>query len=442
MRRRIWTFVRQSDLLFSFQIALPSMIRIGDSDTDLPSNIYDDEFDEDCTALPPPRPASEATPVSYMIAKARLAFGFGRVLEEVNGVHRKAYDDILKIDRGLRDIFNSIPEHLRLRSMSEQTLAPISLIMARFGIATVYHKSLCVLHRRFLKPSKTNPRYVHSRRTCLDSAMALLSFQDIQHQETGQRGRMRTMRSYVNSLTTHDFLLAATILCTDLYTNRDGADSEADTPSTSTSGGSGRRQSSNLDQAYGPSAGIEYKREDLLRTLERSRDIWKEGQDSSMEAFKASEVLKMLLEQLRAPQSKIFGSPPAQQHPFANDNTGGSMDEQNAAMTLGLLSSGGVSPSPSMQNVDRQQQQQQRNMSGMPFDPNNMFANNNGQEQSFGGPFEGQAGFNMFGGGLGDFSGQMNVDWVCTQLVMNKLSQLTRFSGVMGYIYATTKPWH
>lgn len=413
MRRRIWTFVRQSDLLFSFQIALPSMIRIGDSDTELPRNIYDDEFDEDCASLPPPRPASEATPVSYMIAKAKLAFGFGRVLEEVNGLHRKAYDEILKIDRGLRDIFSSIPEHLRLRPMSEQTLAPISLIMARFGLETVYHKSLCVLHRRFLKAAKTNPRYIHSRRTCLDSAMALLSFQDIQYRETGQRGRMRSLRSYVNSLTTHDFLLAATILCTDLYQNREVGESDADTPSTSISGGSGSRHSGSIELAYGPGTGIEHQREDLLRTLERSRDIWTEQQDQSMEAFKASSVLSMLLEQLRQPHSKTFGSPPPRQYPFPGGNTNGTIDEQNAAMTLGMLSSG-VSPNPHSQNLD---QHSQRKLGGGPFDSNILFASPTSQEQPYGGIFGAQPNgpFPFNGNSLADFGNQMNLDWVCNK---------------------------
>src|SRR5207247_2384411 len=108
------------------------------SDSELPRNIYDDEFDEDSTSLPPARPASEATPISYMIAKGKLSFGFGRVLEEINGVNKKGYEEILKIDKGLREVYESIPEHLKLRPMSEQTLAPISLIMARFSLATIY----------------------------------------------------------------------------------------------------------------------------------------------------------------------------------------------------------------------------------------------------------------------------------------------------------------
>ena len=414
MRRRIWTFVRQSDLLFSFQIALPSMIRLGDSDTELPRNIYDDEFDEDCTALPPPRPASEATPVSYMIAKARLAFGFGRVMEEINGITRKPYDEILKIDRGLRDIYAGIPEHLRLRPMAEQTLAPISLIMARFGLASVYHKSLCVLHRRFLKAAKTNPRYLHSRRTCLHSAMTLLSFQDIQYRETGDRGRMRSMRAYVNSLTTHDFLLAATILCTDLYHNYEGAD-DVDTPSTSISGGSGSRGSISVDQSYGPQ--IEQNKDDLFKTLERSRDIWREQRDLSMEAFKASELLDMLLHKLRVPYAKSPGQPQVQQYPFPTGSGNGSMDEQNAAMTLGLLSSGGVSPNPQAPNMNQQQ-------GNIGDGVESIFGNNEGQYQPYGGVFGAQGAANapnlfnsMFGKGLADFSGQMNLDWVSLRCV-------------------------
>jgi Fungal specific transcription factor domain len=409
MRRRIWTFVRQSDLLFSFQIALPSMIRLGDSDTELPRNIYDEEFNEDSPALPPPRPASEATPVSYMIAKARLAFGFGRVMEEVNGVTRKPYDEILKIDRGLRDIYASTPEHLRLRPMAEQTLAPISLIMARFGLASVYHKSLCVLHRRFLKAAKTNSRYHYSRQTCIDSAMTLLNFQDIQYRETGDRGRMRSMRAYINSLTTHDFLLAATILCMDLYHNREGPN-EADTPSTSISGGSGSRGSTSADAPYGPHG--EHNREDIFKMLERSRDIWQEQNDLSMEAFKASELLSMLLQELKLPYGKSPGQLQAQQDPFPNTNGNGSMDEQNAAMTLGLLSSGGHSPNPQTSNVN----QQQGNLGGG-FD--SIFANNLAQDQPYGGVFGAQSAtfapnpFNsMFGNGLADSGGQMNLDWV------------------------------
>jgi hypothetical protein len=218
------------------------------------------------------------------------------------------------------------------------------------------------------------------------------------------------MRACINSVTTHDFLLAATILCTDLYHNREGVD-DAETPSTSISGGSGSRGSVGVDPPYGPH--IEQNKEDLFKTLERSRDIWREQRDLSMEAFKASEVLDMLLQKLRLPYGKSPGQLQAQQYPFPN-TTGdgnGSMDEQNAAMTLGLLSAGGVSPNPQMQNLN----QQQNSMIGG-FE--SVFSNSMGQDQPYGGVFGAQGAPNasntfnsMFGNGVADFGG-MNLDWV------------------------------
>ncbi|EXJ78104.1 hypothetical protein A1O3_09265 [Capronia epimyces CBS 606.96] len=340
MRRRVWTFVRTADLLFSFQVALPSMIRIGDSDTELPRNIYDDEFDEDSVSLPPARPPSEATPISYMIAKGLLSFGFGRVQEEINGVTRKGYDELLKIDRGLREIYESIPDHLKLRPMAEQTLAPISLILARFSLATVYHKSQCVLHRRFARQARNGNRYMHSRRTCLDSAMQLLSLQAIQHQQSQERGRLRSLRNHVNSLTAHDYLLAATVLCMDLYSHRERPDHDVDTPNTSVSGGSISQGSNTSDGVYVP--GLPYTREDLIRALEESRDVWLANRDFSIEAYKASELLNVLIYHIKLPSS-----PSNPQHtqipPGTRQGPGSSNDEQTAAMTLGMLQAGGLS---------------------------------------------------------------------------------------------------
>ena len=328
------------------------MIRIGDSDTELPNNLFDDEFDEDSKVLPTSRPANEATPISYMIAKGRLSFGFGRVLEEINGVSRKGYEEVLKIDKGLRDIYDSIPDYLKLKPMREMSLAPISLIMARFSLATVYHKSQCVLHRRYVRQARPNNRYMYSRRTCIDSAMQLLSFQLTQHQASQERGRLRSVRSHVNSLTTHDFLLAATIICMDLYQQRDkpiggsGGESGNDvsTPSTSVSGGSISQGSHMSASASGEGPyipGLQYTRDDLLKALEESRRVWSANRDFSMEAYKASELLNVLLNHLRLPYPT---SPPAggqSAHgagirPMQQDGN----DEQNAAMTLGMLQSG------------------------------------------------------------------------------------------------------
>lgn len=404
MRRRVWTFVRSADLLFSFQVALPSMIRIGDSDTELPRNIYDDEFDEDSTSLPAARPASEATPISYMIAKGRLSFGFGRVLEECNGVNRKGYDEVLKIDHGLREIYESIPEHLKLRPMSEQTLAPISLIMARFSLATVYHKSQCVLHRRFMRLARNGNRYMHSRRQCLDSAMQLLSFQTIQHQQSRERGRLRSLRNHVNSLTAHDYLLAATVICMDLYHHREKADNDVSTPNTSVSGGSISQGSNVSDGAY--VQGLRYTREDLIRALEESRDVWMSNRDLSIEAYKASELLNVLLYHIKLPYSP--SNPPPARLPTATQQTpGSSNDEQTAAMTLGMLQAGGLGSSGPNGSIS------QTGSPGGPWDKNGSNFSATGDQFSFGGATTpGAFPSGWFGGAMGDLGQGVNLDWV------------------------------
>ncbi|KAK5948287.1 hypothetical protein OHC33_010721 [Knufia fluminis] len=352
MRRRVWSYVRTGDLLFSFQIALPPMVRLGDSDTDLPRNIYDDEFDEGSTQLPPPRPQSEATPISYMIAKSKLSLGFGRVLEEINGVQRKSYDEVLKIDKALRDIYDTVPEHLKVRPMSEQQLAPMALIAARFGLATVYNKALCVLHRRYVRMARPGNRYMYSRKTCLESAMQLLDFQAANYQPPDRPGRTKPhSRHNTGSLIAHDYLLAGTLVCMDLYSMREkmGSDndentpnsnSSAATPASSTSGGRGSVSSAE-NEVYIP--GLAYTRADIIGALERSRDIWMTQRDMSMEAYKASELLNVLLYHLKPTYPPLQPMPPP--NGSAMGHGSGSNDEQTAAMTLGMLQAGNI-PGP------------------------------------------------------------------------------------------------
>ena len=274
MRRRVWAFICQADLLFSFQAGLPSMIKISKSDENFPRNIHDDaNFHEGCTELSRARPDSETTPISYLIAKTRLAFAFAGALEEVNRTDTKLpYDRVLAIDKELRQTYDNIPEHFKLRAMSEQLLDPVPLIAARFTLANIHHKSLCVVHSRFLEAARINDRYCYSRRVCLESAMTLLNFQAIQHQEFTGDGNKRSLAKYQTSLTTHDFLLAATIVCAELF----------------------------LDQGWGAFA---YRtragptREELTVALDRSADIWSKMRDQSIEAYKASDILGMLLEE-------------------------------------------------------------------------------------------------------------------------------------------------
>lgn len=380
MRRRVWTFVRQCDLLISFQFGLPAMIRTDHIDTQTPRNLYDDELHEDMQALPPSRPNFEATPMSYMIAKSKMTFLFGKVVERSQSIgNPPQYEEVMRHDQELREARATHPPLLQMRSFQESARDPANLIMQRLGLEMVYLRSLFVLHRRFIARGRENPRYAYSRRTCIDASMQLLSHQATLHQESQPGGRLRSVKWYISSLTTHDFLLAAMLVCLDLYHI---AEAERRGRKSSSTTAQGSPMSPLTTEVY-----AEDRREEMMRAVEHCITIWESVRDSSMEAYKASMALRVMVEKLKAHQtaqvaqvnggSGLGMAPPDRipnfqallharenmtaQHmyngatkspnfvAFPGGNVAGfdSDDmppEQSAAMTLGMLSSGGMSP--------------------------------------------------------------------------------------------------
>ncbi|KAI9882927.1 MAG: hypothetical protein M1823_005329 [Watsoniomyces obsoletus] len=342
LRRRVWTFVRMVDVLSSFQMGLPSMLRSTDCDTALPRNLYDEEIDQSTTVLPPSRPITEPTPVSYMIAKGRVAFVFGDIVERINSLNTMPYEDVMKLDGQLREARAAIPLHLRHRPMDECRMDPASLIVQRFSLELLYHKSQCVLHRAFVGRGRTNSRCAHSRGTCIDSCIELMRHQAVLHQEThpSGNGRLRSVKWFAISLTSGDFLLAAVIVIVEL--NR-SFEREAQ-----------GRASDDLCP-WGAERHAE-----MIQALKTSNAIWMELRDQSIEAYKANTILTRLLEKLQkthptrgamvstGPPAAFLFPPPVPNRQAAQSTYGGRTDpdrpEHSAAMTLELLSSGGVNP--------------------------------------------------------------------------------------------------
>jgi hypothetical protein len=337
MRRRVWAVVKQMDLGFSFQLGLPSMLRSSECDTDIPRNIFDEEFGEATTEMPPSRPLTEPTPISFMITRARLMSIFGRILEQFNSLEPHMYEDVMKLDRELREEQERIPPHLRFIPIEESVAEPAALIMQRYGLDLLYQRGLCVLHRKFLARARESPRFSNSRLSCVDASMVLLNHQAGLHRETQTpTGRLRSVRWYAPSLTTSDFLQAAMIICLDLYHST----KEANRPSADYFIG--------WDQE---------RQVEMLRALETARDIWLSLKDTSIEAYKASVNISTMLHNLcsnRQKSNPIIAQLPPNQHlgvgagGFARDSQGYSGDdtkpEHSAAMTLGMLSSGGLTP--------------------------------------------------------------------------------------------------
>lgn len=412
MRRRIWATVRQMDIMFSFQLALPGMIRAGSCDTALPRNMFEDEFGPDSKILPATRPPSEPTPISYMITQTQLTYEFGEILEEINTVSGKqvTYEEILKRDSRLRELKDNMAPHLRLRPMEECMHDPATLLMQRFNIDIMWQKTVCVLHRRYI--GRQNCRYAPSRRACVNAAMEILRHQAKLQKESDPGGRMRTMKWFITSLTKHDYLLGAMIVCLDLNTDKVA-------------------KSSVNPAGYNPNFWSPAQQAEMLKALEDSAALWKAGAEFSMEAYKASAVLEVMLQKLHSPAVPQQSVPVNPQGPTSSEVFAQFDDdlrpEHSAAMTLGMLSGGltpntaaylnggmGSSPGNRYGNIDMNMGGDMSSGSGgtglTPYamDMQNPFATMNNNPAS---PF---SVFGNMGVGTGaGFDAPVNLDWVC-----------------------------
>ncbi|KAK6541061.1 hypothetical protein TWF694_008438 [Orbilia ellipsospora] len=334
MRRRLWNVLSCMDLLESIRVGLPSIVRAGESDAMLPSNIHDYEFDEDTRVLPPSRPMSEHTPMSYMIAKSKLANVFGRAIQMINQIHPAPhYDDILRLDAEARKVYSSMPDFLKFRPLEESRNDHPALIMQRYGLNILHQKSLLIMHRPyFALRLKNNPRYAPSRRACLESAMTLLNHQYVSW-DTQYNQKDKTLY-HIDPISPSDFLPAAVIIMIEVW-----------------------QASADLNNTDGIFTMGRGDHEHMLKVLERACHIYSTFPDY-LEVAKAHLVLSHLIEKVKAKfyarnraEPSSTQSPPDNYSPFNSqpmsttpEPSSAKDSEHSAAMTLGLLSSGGLSP--------------------------------------------------------------------------------------------------
>lgn len=203
------------------------------------------------------------------------------------------------------------------------------------------------------------------------------------HAETRPGGRFQNRKCQAYSLHSQDFLIAATIVCVDMYNGY-------------------QFQATGRESGDVYTWGVE-KREEMVAALQRSKKIWDEIKDFSIDAWKASGVMGMMLDKL------IMG------HQNKEGKAAGSAfepqdEKQNAAMTLGLLSSG-MSPAPNSTNAG-QLADTNLKMADSPLPPEGV-SNADQIPAQVPSPFN-----NMFGQ-VNDMQ-PLNLDWVSIQAIQGK----------------------
>ena len=221
MRRRSWALLTQLDTLISFQVGLPRTIQPWLSDTGLPSNLLDTDFNENTTVLPQSRPDEERTPCSYTCAKARIQHVFGQISDLAYSREPVSYDEILEIERRLDESHNMLPSFFRIRPIGQCIADPSELVMRRYTLEMLYQKARIVLHRPYLGERH---KHDHSRSICLTAAKETLRHHADIWNESLPGGQLHAERFFLNSFQNTDFMLSSMILCLELSHDNERGD--------------------------------------------------------------------------------------------------------------------------------------------------------------------------------------------------------------------------
>ena len=155
MRRRTWYMVEAFDMLYSFQQGIPPVVHEADCDVRHPTNLRDEDFDEDSPSLPPERPFTDVTPVLYYCFKSRLLRLLRRVIRHALSTRLPDYAETCALDAELTAVHEQVPPALRHRPMISASFADsVDDVLHRGETELVFIKCLCVLHRSYLTYEK------------------------------------------------------------------------------------------------------------------------------------------------------------------------------------------------------------------------------------------------------------------------------------------------
>lgn len=125
------------------------------------------------------------------------------------------YDQIMELDAFVQKTADEQPPALQFTPQSNILDAP-SVIFHRYKGELAFHKTRCVLHRPFLSNKFIGTRMEGSRKLCVEAALNMIRHHEFVFEAAREGGQLSPARMYMASLSAHDFLLAAMVLCVEL----------------------------------------------------------------------------------------------------------------------------------------------------------------------------------------------------------------------------------
>lgn len=217
MRRRVFHVLCMYDTMISFAVGLPTIFRGLEIDVRAPRNLTDKDLSPDMTELPKGRPETEITSALYCIAKSRVCAVFAEAVELSHKVTPPTHSQVMAINKRLDHAYSLIPDRLRVRPKDDCITDTPALVMSRYNIELLYHKTRLLLHRNYLTAGQKDSRFVESRNIALDAAHSLLEHQESVFHACEPGGQLHKVWWYTSCLGTFDYLLAAMVLCLEIH---------------------------------------------------------------------------------------------------------------------------------------------------------------------------------------------------------------------------------
>ncbi|KAF4420121.1 transcription activator acu-15 [Fusarium acutatum] len=159
MRRRVWYYLQYYDVLLSLEHGLPPVIREDTYSISHPTNLTDDEFDEESKVIfsSPVTETHAALPCIYM---SQLLPILRRIICHALGFKTCNYKDALFLKAQLETWYRSIPPCLRVYSVKDTCLATTTFTaLQRVLFQLVYNTGIALIYRPFLNIMSLENRY-------------------------------------------------------------------------------------------------------------------------------------------------------------------------------------------------------------------------------------------------------------------------------------------
>ncbi|KAF5548136.1 transcription activator acu-15, partial [Fusarium napiforme] len=159
MRRRVWYYLQYYDVLLSLEHGLPPAIHEDMYSISHPTNVTDDEFDEDSKVIFP-NPATVAHAAPPCVYMSQLLPILRRIICHALGFKTCNYKDALFLKTQLETWYRSIPPCLRVYSVKETCLTTTTFTaLQRVLFQLIYNTGIALIYRPFLNIMSLENRY-------------------------------------------------------------------------------------------------------------------------------------------------------------------------------------------------------------------------------------------------------------------------------------------